>query len=140
MKTYLLKVLSLSLICSGLSFASGYICNSESTANGKWVVKLFNHTHVDTRVPAVLVVANEKDRTVLRRFDDEIEKVNRRNTVQYVVEGNRKSDADLVIFQVAHKEGRETLREGQEVKGQLILVREDDKDVIELVCTRYLKN
>lgn len=140
MKTYLLKTLSLSLILSGLSFASGYTCMSEATSKGKWVVKLFNHTHIETRVPAVLVVANDEEGTVLRRFDDEIEKLNRRNTVQYVVEGNRKADADLVIFQVAHKEGRETLREGQEVNGQLILVREDDKDVIELVCTRYLKN
>lgn len=140
MKTYLLKTLSFSLICSSLSLASGYTCMSNSTPEGKWVVKLFNHTHVETRVPAVLVVANEEKGTVLRRFDDEIEKVNRRNTVKYVVEGNRKSNADLVIFQIAHKEGRETLREGQEVKGQLILVREEDKEVIELFCTRYLKD
>ena len=66
--------------------------------------------------------------------------MNRTNTVQFVVEGNRKIDADTVIFQVAHKEGRDTLEEGALVDGQLILLKDQAKEVIELACFRYLKN
>ncbi len=140
MKTVIAKVMSVGLFLGTTIFGSGYTCTSAETAQGKWTVKLYNHTATVTRVPAVLVVSNEVQGTVLRRTDSEIKKVNRANTVQFVVEGNRKIDADSVIFQIKHKEGREILEERELVVGQLILVKEAEKEVISLECVRYLKN
>lgn len=140
MKTLIVKLVSTGLVIGTAAFGSGYQCDGYSSEGVEWAVKMYNHASVESRVPAVLVVSNEAAGTLLRRSDAEIKKVNRRNTVQYVIEGNRKIDADTVIFQVAHKEGKETLEPGQVTTGQLILVKDEAREVIELTCSRYLKN
>jgi hypothetical protein len=140
MKSLIVKLVSAGLVIGTAAFGSGYQCDGQNSEGVEWAVKLYNHASVESRVPAVLVVSNESEGTLLRRADTEIKKANRRNTVQYVVEGNRKIDADTVIFQVAHKEGKETFEKGQIISGQLILVKDEAREVIELTCSRYLKN
>lgn len=140
MKANLVKLMSVGLMLGTAAFGSGYKCTSGDTAQGEWSVKMFNHTVTETRVPAVIVVSNEAQGTVLKRTEAEITKRNRANTVQFVMEGNRRIDADSVILQVLHKEGRETLFDAEEVAGQLILVKDGSKEVISLDCARYLKN
>ena len=133
---------SLSVIMMGLmasaAFGSGFKCEGEEVR-----VKLFNHTnpHTGTRVPAAMVISTDAEGTLLVRKGDEIRKHNRRNTVQYVVDGNSKLAADQAILQIRFKEGRETLEEGEVASGQLILVSEEsDRSVTELACERYLKS
>jgi hypothetical protein len=118
------------------AMASGFQCEGDG-----YNVKLYNRTDA-TRTPAVLVVSQEdaSPATLLKRSGDEISKTNRANTVRYTVEGNRKIDADSVILQIAFKEGREVLADGETADGQLILVRDGAKQVIDLTCSRYLKN
>ena len=140
MKNLVRNIVSAGLVMGTAAFGSGYKCTGTAVDGTELAVKFFNHTTVNTRVPSVLLVSSEELGTVLRRTDEEIKKINRVNSVQYVVEGNRKLDADTVIFQVSHNEGRTTLEEGELVPGQLILVKEDTKEVIELSCARYLKD
>lgn len=140
MKNLVVKLASMAMVVGTAAFGSGYKCTGTDFTGTEWSVKMYNHTSVETRVPSVLVISNEDQGTLLLRKDLEIKKANRRNTVQFVVEGNRKIDSDSVIFQVTHKEGRETLEEGEVVSGQLILVKEGSKQVIDLECSRYLKN
>jgi len=118
------------------AFASGFQCEGEG-----YTVKLFNRTD-STRTPAVLVIgqADATPSTLLRRKGAEIHKVNRTNSVQYVVDGSRRLNADKAILQVSFKEGRDTIEEGESVPGQLILVQDEDRTVVELTCERYLKN
>jgi hypothetical protein len=118
------------------AFASGFQCEGEG-----YNVKLYNRTDA-TRTPAVLVVSQDgaSPATVLRRSGEAIHKSNRANTVRYTVEGTRKINADSVILQISFKEGREVLEDGETTAGQLILVRDDGKDVVDLTCSRYLKN
>lgn len=140
MKSKVVTLLSCAMVLGTAAFGSGYTCSGTDAQGLDWGVKLYNHTSVETRVPSILVVSNTEQGTLLKREGSEIKKVNRKNTVQFVVEGNRKIDADSVVFQVAHKEGRETLTDGEEVEGQLILVKDEAKEVVSLTCTRYLKN
>lgn len=128
-------ILGLAMAFSGTVFASGFKCESADGLN----VKLFNHVdpNTGTRIPAVLVISYEQG-TLLVRRQYEIKKINRRNTVQYVVNG-RGLDANTAILQIRFKEGREVLAEGERAEGQLILVDYGDKQVIALDCERYLK-
>lgn len=135
----LVKLMSVGLLLGTSAFGSGYKCTSGDTAQGEWFVQMYNHTSIQTRVPAVVIISNEAQGTVLRRGAAEITKRNRANSVQFVMEGNRRVDADSVILQILHKEGQQTLSEREEVAGQLILVRDDSKEVISLACARYLK-
>ncbi len=135
-----INMLSIGLLVAVSStgaFASGFRCTSE---NG-FAVKLYNHTTGATRTPSLLVVSHgdADPSTLLTRKGSEIRKNNRVNSVQYVVEGNRKIDADTVILQVSYKEGRENLEAGETVNGQLILVSDGNRQVVKLECERYLK-
>jgi len=128
-----------SFLVGSLAFASGYTCESKAPTSEKLLVQLYNHTLTTTRVPAVFILAHEKEGTLLRRFDREIHKVITANTTQFIVEGNEHTEADILVFQVSHREGRETLRNHQAVEGQLILFSKGEKEVISLTCKRYLK-
>lgn len=123
------------------AFASGFKCTSDHASDG-YNVKLFNHTEsaTGTRTPAIMVISHEDAGTLLVRRGAEIRKASRANTVQYVVDGNRTLGADSAILQVRFKEGRQTLREGEVVSGQLILISEDgERAVVPMSCERYLK-
>ena len=121
--------------------ASGFRCDGDSEA-ANLHVKLFNHVQPEngTRTPAALIVSDDQRGTLLTRRTTEIRKYNRQNTVQYVVEGNRKIDADRVILQIRFKEGQEVLPDGVVAQGQLILIQDDEKSVYQLTCERYLKS
>ena len=135
LKINLLTALVVALMGTG-AFASGFRCDGDMG----YSVKLFNHTSGGTRTPAVMVISQDGEGTLLRRDGDEITKRNRVNSVQYVVEGNRKLDADTAILQISFKEGSETIAEGESTDGQLILDKDGDRSVFHLVCERYLKN
>ena len=87
--TKLFSVLCVAAIQTS-AFASGFKCEGDMGYN----VKLYNDTS-STRTPAVLVISQVGQGTLLTREGTEISKHNRPNTVQYVVEGNRKLDADM---------------------------------------------
>lgn len=126
-------LIGLMALVSAGSFASGFKCEGD-----QYSVKLFNKTVDGTRIPAVMVVSEKEHGTLFRASGSEIRKVNRINSVQYIVN----MDEDKYILQVAFKEGKETLEEGESVDGQLIMILEDgDSKVVEpLECVRYLKN
>lgn len=131
-------VAALAVFATGLSYGSGFKCESAGGVN----VKVFNHVHPQngTRRPAALVISTDDEGTLLVRKDDEIRKNNRRHTAQYVVDGRQGLGAETVILQIRFKEGREVLEEGETVEGQLILVGDEgSKEVIALECARYLK-
>ena len=132
--------MALALGFAGTSaFADGFRCEGDSSTLR---VKLYNQVQPEkgTRNPATMVISDAHQGTLLVASGDEIRKHNRQNTVQYVVEGNKKLGAETAILQVAFKQGRETIAEGDEVDGQLILVSEEgDREVFELSCARYKK-
>lgn len=139
-----MKTIFLGAICALLlgcmensAFASGFRCDG---ADG-YSIKLFNHIDAEsgTRTPAVLVISHGSDGTVLVRKGEQIRKHIRTSTVQYIVEGSRKLDADLAILQISFREGMDVLEAGETVEGQLILDRDGAKSVTELTCSRYLK-
>lgn len=136
MGTKLLSLVILGVVATS-AFGSGFKCESDA-----YNVKLFNHVNPDsgTRVPAVMVISSPEHGSLLVSEGDAIRKHNRRNTVQYVVEGNSQLGADMAILQIRFKEGRETLEEGETAPGQLILVIGDDRDVFQLRCEWYLKS
>lgn len=139
MKTIILSAIS-TLFLGGIgstAFASGFQCESTDGYN----VRLFNYVHAEsgTRTPAVLVISHGEEGTLLVRKGEEIRKHTRVNTVQYVVEGSRKLDADVAILQISFREGAEVLEADESVGGQLILDKDGAKAVSELTCTRYLK-
>jgi len=132
------RIVAVTALTIGMgAFASGFRCAGEG-----YTVKMFNHISPEegTRTPAALIIASEEEGTLLVRKGSEIRKNNRRNTVQYVVRGNRRLGADRAILQVAFKEGRETLEDGETVDGQLILQADEDREVVKLSCERYLKS
>jgi len=138
MKSTIISVFAMAaMVLSGTVFASGFTCE----ANDGYNAKVFNNVNPTkgTRTPAALIISNEEG-TLLVRKDAEIKKNNRLNTVQYVVEGSRKADADQVILQISFKEGREVLEAGDTADGQLILVKDGVREVKQVVCTRYLAN
>ena len=119
------------------AFGSGFEC----TSNNGYGVKLFNKLGA-TRTPAVLIVTHDDadPSTQLRAAGSEIRKHNRATTTQYVVDGAA-MELDKVIVQISFKEGKETLADGEIVRGQLILVDAAGyRDVNELECSRYLKS
>lgn len=137
MKTKITSIL-LSLLATA-SFGSGFVCTQD---DGDIRVKLFNHVHPElgTRTPAVLVISDENG-MVLTRKGKQIQKKNRLNTVQYIVDGGEAGDAyplEGAILQVRFKEGQETIEAGDTVPAQLILMGDGDKDVSQLSCERYL--
>ena len=134
LKINLLTGFTVALIGTG-AFASGFRCNGDMG----YSVKLFNYTVGETRTPAVMIISQDDEGTLLRRTGSEIRKHNRTNTIQYVVEGSRKLDSDTAILQISFREGREVLEEGETADGQLILIKDGDRGVFGLVCERYLK-
>ncbi len=138
MKKNIVSVFAVSalVLCTSV-FASGFKCESNDGYN----VKLFNNVDPTqgTRTPAALVVSNDEGTLLVRKGAD-ISKTNRLNTVRYTAEGSRKVDADQVILQISFKEGLEVLADGETADGQLILVKDGDREVKDLVCSRYLKN
>ncbi len=127
-----------SLVLSASAFASGFKCQTDDGYNAK----IFNHVDPlnGTRTPAVLVISSLEQGTLLVRKDAEIHKANRVNTVRYTAEGNRKTDADQVVLQINFKEGVEVLEAGETTLGQLVFVKDSDREVKQVVCERYLKN
>ncbi len=123
------------------AFGSGFKCETINAVPAT-SVKLFNHINAEdgTRTPAAMVISNEDEGTILVAKGSAIRKHNRANTVQYVVDGNKRLGADSAILQITFKEGREVLEAGEVVRGQLILVDGSDRSVSELDCERYLKN
>jgi len=119
------------------AFADGFKCVGEDS---DYNVKLFNKVMPEdgTRNPAVLVISDAHG-TLLVRRDSDISKTNRQNTVRYTVDGSRKLGADTAILQVRFKQGREVIEEGDTRPGQLILITDGEKEVLELSCERYLK-
>lgn len=120
------------------AFADGFKCTGEDSS---YSAKLYNKIHAEdgTRNPGAMILSSEQEGTLLVRRGTEIRKHNRKNTVQYVVEGNRKLGADTAILQVEFKQGRETIEAGDTVPGQLILVADGEREVHGLSCERYLK-
>lgn len=136
MNKLVLSAMVIGLVGSS-AFASGFRC---SGGDG-YQVKLYNETQTETRIPSVMVVSHTEasPATLLVARGSDIRKTNRLNTVRYTVDGSDMR-ADKVILQINFKEGRETLEEGEEVPGQLIIVeRNGDRSVVELDCARYLK-
>jgi hypothetical protein len=142
MKTVNLGMITLLFLGLGSSaFASGFKCESVHSRQA-YTVRLYNHVSptTGTRVPAVLVISEEEQGTLLVRKNGEISKHVRANSVQYVVNGNERLGVERAILQIAFREGREVLAAGESVDGQLILVREDGgRSVTDLTCSRYLK-
>ena len=138
MRKNVLSVLALSFIAIGsTAFGSGFDCVGEDGYNAK----LYNHVDPEngTRTPAALIISNVEEGTLLVRKGGSIRKHNRANTVQYVVDGNRKLAADTAILQIRFKEAVEVLEEGETAEGQLILVADGERNVLDLTCFRYLK-
>ncbi len=136
-----LLTIGVAIALSNVSFGSGFKCESEDGAN----VKIFNHVDPETgtRTPAAFVLSTAGEGTLLVRKGWEIRKSNRRNTVQYVVDGGQNTSADTVILQIRFKEGREVLEAGETAQGQLIVIGAEEpgsKSVTALECARYLKN
>ena len=118
-------------------FASGFRCESPDG----YRVKIYNHTHADegTRVPAVLVVSHQDAGTLLTATGAQISKRNLSNVVQYSAEGT-KAGLSKVVVQIAFKEGREILAEGERAYGTLILAQGAKRQTSRLVCSRYKAN
>lgn len=118
-------------------FASGFRCESPDG----YRVKIFNHTHADagTRVPAVLVVSHKDSGTLLSAKGTEISKRNLSNVVQYSADGTGKGLSKVVV-QIAFKEGREVLAEGERAYGTLILAQGASRQTSRLTCSRYKAN
>ncbi len=135
MKNLMNKMVVVGLLIGTAAFGSGFKCEGDLG----YSVKLFNKTGA-TRVPAVLIVSQQGLGTLLKATGTDIRKYNRSNTVQYVVDGNEQLNADQVILQISFKEGRETLTANEVASGQLILVKDGEREVISLSCERYLKN
>lgn len=133
MKNYMGLVV-IGLVVASSAFASGFKCEGDSG----YRVKLYNHRNTETRVPAKMIISHEDAGTLLVADESEISKTNRANTVRYTVDGNRKIQAEQAILQIAFKEGRETLGKGKTAEGQLILVGDEDREVFDLTCVRYL--
>lgn len=133
----LLTVLAISVFGTG-AVADGFKCEG---TNSDYNVQLYNKVMPEegTRTPAVLVVSDAEEGTLLVRRGGAIRKHNRDNTVQYVVEGNRKLGADTAILQIRFKQGREVIEAGETRPAQLILITDGEKEVLPLSCERYLK-
>jgi len=116
------------------AFASGFRCASPDG----YRVKIFNHTHAEqgTRTPAVLVVSHDNAGTLLAADGSEISKRNLSNVVQYSAKGP-KGGLSQAIVQIAFKEGKEYLAEGEKAYGTLILAQGGKRATTRLVCTRY---
>jgi hypothetical protein len=129
-------VLLLGVVC-GAAVASGFKCETEDGLR----VKLFNHIDPETgtRLPAALIISRPGMGTMLVRENDEIRKRTLINTVRYTVDGTPDVNADLAILQVRFVEGTEELGAGESTPGQLIFVRDGEKTVSNVMCTRYLK-
>jgi len=136
MKANLLTALVITVFGSS-AFGSGFKCEGEDG----YRVKLYNNVKATdgTRTPAVLVISHDDMGTLLVRKGEEIRKRNYTTSVRYVVEGNRKLDADTAIVQIQFKEGSEVLKEGEIVTGQLVLVSDGESRKLDLLCARYLK-
>lgn len=135
MKSLFISLFAVGLVSSG-AFASGFACEGEG-----FTVRLNNHVFGATRTPAALIVSHEdvSPRTLISKFGEQINKTNRKNTVQYSVSASS-MDLKKAILQVSFKEGREVLEDGEVTDGQLILVAYDgSKEVVELDCSRRLK-
>ena len=117
-------------------FASGFKCESEDGLR----VKLCNSTHQETRTPAVLIISNQEEGTLLVQRDDSILKVNRDNSTLYTTLGSEKLGASLVLLEIEFKEGRDVVRAGTAVQGRLFLISESDEQLVNLDCVRYLKD
>ncbi len=137
MKSVIKLVLASVVGLSSSVFASGFRCESPDG----YRVKIYNHTHAEagTRVPAVLVVSHENTGTLLTAKGAEISKRNLSNVVQYSAEGSR-AGLSKVIVQIAFKEGREVLAEGEHAYGTLILAQGASRQTSRLTCSRYKAN
>lgn len=140
MKTSIPLYVVMILITTGqFALASGFRCEGEDSG---FRAKLFNHVHptLGTRVPAALVVSHEDEGTLLSvRGSSKIFKRNLPGSVEYIVEGNERLNAETVILKIQFKEGLEVIAKGERVLGQLILMNPDSQDIYELSCERYLK-
>jgi hypothetical protein len=118
------------------AFASGFRC----TSSEGYRVQIYNHVNPEngTRVPAALVLSHDEAGTLLSAKGAQISKRNLSNVVQYSAKGTS-AGLSAVIVQVAFKEGRETLAEGERAYGTLILASGSGRETSRLVCTRYKK-
>ena len=137
MKSSAIKIVLASVV--GLSvpaLASGFRCESRDG----YRVQVYNHVSASegTRVPAALIVSHETAGTLLAAKDGEISKRNLSNVVQYSAKGP-KGGLTYAVVQIAFKEGRESLAEGERAYGTLILAKGVDRQSSRLVCTRYKK-
>lgn len=138
MKFIAMKLLVLAAVLSGtVVLASGFRCESDSGHT----LKIYNYVNGEdgTRIPSIFVLSND-DGTLLVARRHEISKRNLSDVVQYSVLGNEKVNAERVIAQIRFKEGRETIEAGELVEGTLILVRDSDRDISQMICSRYKKH
>jgi hypothetical protein len=137
MKTSAIKVVLASVVAlSSSAFASGFRCESPDG----YRVKIYNHVQADngTRVPAVLVVSHAQAGTLLSAKGTEISKRNLSNLVQYSAKGP-KGGLTYAVVQIAFKEGRDILAEGERAYGTLVLAKGVERQTSRLTCHRYLK-
>lgn len=137
MKSSAIKIALASVVSLSVpALASGFRCDSRDG----YRVQIYNHTNASegTRVPAALVVSHETAGTLLAAKGAEISKRNLSNVVQYTAKGP-KGGLTYAVVQIAFKEGRETLAEGERAYGTLILAKGVDRQTSRLVCSRYLK-
>ena len=115
--------------------ASGFKCDGDTHS-----VRLLNHVSPwGTRTPAVLVISSLEYGTLLVRYDENIRRHVRQNTIQYVVEGSRKLRAEKAILQIRFRDGHSTLASGEVAPGQLVLLADNRKTIEELDCERIPK-
>lgn len=133
--------LVVSLFVIGLTSASAFASRFECEGEG-YKVKLNNHLHGKTRTPHVMVISHEdaEPRTLVKAFNEEIRKSNRKNTVRYTVDADAMG-LNTASLQISFKEGRDVMEDGDITDGQLVLVAYDgSKHVVGLECTRRLND
>ncbi len=135
MNSSTLKLVLVSVVgLAAPAFASGFRCASTDG----YRVKIYNHTHASqgTRTPAILVVSHENAGTLLVAEGSEISKRNLSSVVQYSAKG-QKGELSQAVVQIAFKEGKEYLAEGEKAYGTLILAKGGKRATTRLLCTRY---
>lgn len=136
------------LVVSTSVFASGWVCKGSGgdTENWKLTVKLFNHT-TNTRVPAILVVSDRNQGTLLTAKNQQIKKTTSGRYTRYSANVKRSDllhDSGWISVKlgVKYREGIDAaVPEDHEVPGYITFYQEDQfHDHVDLTCERYLKN
>jgi hypothetical protein len=155
MKNLVLSLIALS--AAAVAQADGFQCE---TLAGDLAVKIYNHTQAEagTRTGAVMVVSDttvSHGRKTIARFTDLNERLSSRNST-YVADvdlryndskrkgeligGTKLGQLDQIVVDVAFSYGA-PVTAGTELAGEMTLVKRNGEEIVlDLVCSRYLKN